>query len=283
MSKRVDLLNLLLSQGKIKNAISELGKMLNSQGDDELKSELTALSARFNNNEKQKRKGVISEADYQIEWNKILAAFTSLVQEYQENASAGASKDIKDTSGRTVFISYNHKDQEIAFKLKDALKSNALNVIIDAESMRAGDAIKVFIEDSIANSDVTLSIVSNASLLSGWVGMETINTFFDAKINKDRQFIGCYLDDDFLNNKFTLKAVGKIDEDISEIENLMSDYAEKKVDTSDLNTEKTRLYDLRNNIDKIVGQLRSSLCIDIRGEKLEKNLNKILEAITVAG
>ena len=73
----------------------------------------------------------------------------------------------------------------------------------------------------------------------------------------------------------------KIDQDISDIENLMSDYAEKRLDTGDLNAEKTRLYDLRNNIDKIVGRLRNSLCIDIRGNNFEKNLHKILEAITI--
>ena len=285
MTKQINLIKLQISRGKIKNAISEFGKMLNSEDEGDLKSELTSLSARFNKNERQKRTGVISETDYNLEWNRILDALTSLVQEHQENTGQLDSKDIvkpRKDSSRTVFISYNHKDQEISFKLKNALKSNGIDVIIDADSMQAGDAIKEFIEESIANSNITLSVISNASLLSGWVGMETINTFFAVKINKDRKFIACFLDDDFFNKEFTLKAVDKIDQDISEIENLMSEYSEKKLDTGDLNAEKTRLYDLRNNLDKIIGKLRGSLCIDIRGEQFEQNLPKILEAINVA-
>ncbi|MCZ6703311.1 MAG: TIR domain-containing protein [Ignavibacteria bacterium] len=285
MSKQIDLIKLLISKGKIKNAISELSKILKSEEKDDLENDLTSLSARFNKNEKQKRIGVISETDYNLEWRRILDALTSLVQEHQENTGQLDSKNIvkptKDSS-RTVFISYNHKDQESVFKLKDALKSNGIIVIIDADSMRAGDAIKEFIEESIAISNITLSVISNASLLSGWVGMETINTFFAVKIKKDRKFIACFLDDDFFNKEFTLKAVDKIDQDISKIEHLMLEYSEKKLDTGDLNTEKTRLYDLRNNLDKIIGKLRDSLCIDIRGEQFEQNLPKILEAINVA-
>ncbi len=285
MSKQIDLIKLLISKGKIKNAISELSKILKREDKDGLENELTSLSARFNNNEKQKRIGVIMVTDYNLEWRRILDALTSLVQEHQENTDQLDSKDIvkptKDSS-RTVFISYNHKDQESVSKLKDELKSNGIEVIIDADSMKAGEDIKDFIEKSISNSNVTLSIISNASLLSGWVGMETINTFFAVKIKKDRKFIACFLDDDFFNKDFTLKAVEKIDQDISEIENLMSEYSEKKLDTGDLNTEKTRLYDLRNNLDKIIGKLRGSLCIDIRGEQFEQNLPKILEAINVA-
>jgi len=288
MPNRIDLINLLISQGKIKIAIEQLSKIANSGGREDLRSELPKLSARFNNNEKKKRTNVISEADYNLEWNKILDALTSLVQEYQENVSQMDSKDRHTkntaTSGiRTVFISYNHNDQEVAFKIQDALKSNGLDVIIDVDSTRAGVNIKEAIEDSIGRARVTLCIISNHSLLSGWVGMEIINTFFHVRLNKERKFIACYLDDDFFDREFTLKAVNKIEQDISKIENLMSEYAEKKLDTGDLNSEKTRLYDLRNNIDKIVGRLRESLCVDIRGEKLEHNLHKILEAITVIG
>ena len=199
MSKQIDLVNSFISQGKIKKAISELGKVVNREGAEDLKNEIIALSAKFNNNEKQKRIGVVSEADYQLKWNRILASLTSLVQEYQEGV----------ISCRTVFISYSRKDEITAFKLKDALESRGLNVIIDVESIRPGDDIKEFIEESIANSNVTLSVVSNASLLSSWVGMETINTFFDVKIKKDRQFIACYLDDDFFNRDFTLNGCSR--------------------------------------------------------------------------
>ncbi|WP_221391550.1 hypothetical protein [Dyadobacter sp. NIV53] len=52
------------------------------------------------------------------------------------------------------------------------------------------------------------------------------------------------------------------------------------VDTQNLNSQKSRLYDLRQNMDKIVEKLNASLCIDIRGDQLAANFPKILESIT---
>lgn len=45
------------------------------------------------------------------------------------------------------------------------------------------------------------------------------------------------------------------------------------------NQKKTRLFELRNNLDWILERLTESLTIDIRGENLEKNLQKIIDAI----
>jgi hypothetical protein len=77
----------------------------------------------------------------------------------------------------TVFISYNHSDGKIADKLKATLERNGIVVRIDKAVMEADASIQEFIESSIRNTDVTLSIISNRSLLSAWVALESIETF----------------------------------------------------------------------------------------------------------
>src|SRR5215831_46295 len=99
-------------------------------------------------------------------------------------------------SAKKVFISYTHEDRHVAEKLKSALEAKGLLVIIDV-TMRAGASIKEFIESSIRDADVAISIVSNRSLLSPWVGMESITAFYSEKLQSGKKFIACYIDDDF--------------------------------------------------------------------------------------
>jgi hypothetical protein len=62
-------------------------------------------------------------------------------------------------------------------------------VSLDVDTMEPGERIQDFIERSIRDSDVVVSIVSTRSLLSRWVAVETINTFHRRKWD-GKLFIG---------------------------------------------------------------------------------------------
>src|SRR5262249_41574306 len=81
-------------------------------------------------------------------------------------------------STKKAFISYNHEDRDIAEKLKSALETHHILVTIDNVAMRASQDIEEFIEGSILDADITLSVVSNRSLLSGWVALESIAALY---------------------------------------------------------------------------------------------------------
>src|SRR5690554_342129 len=178
-----------------------------------------------------------------------------------------------------VFISYNHNDREVALKIRDAIEKESIEVIIDQDDMMAGADIKGFIEKSIGESTVTVSLVSNNSLKSAWVALETIDTFFLERYQKNKKFIGCYLDDDFLQPDYTLKIIGDIDAQIKANQKLIPEYQQKMIDTRDLNNENTRLLALRGNLDGIVGRLKDSLCLDVREESFNQSMQKLMQAI----
>lgn len=178
-----------------------------------------------------------------------------------------------------VFISYNHSDSEVALKILDALEKASIEVIIDQEDMMAGADIKNFIEKSIGESTVTVSLVSNRSLKSAWVALETIDTFFLERYMKNKKFIACYLDDDFFQPDYTLKAVTDIDEQLKTNQKMIPEYQQKMIDTRDLNIQNTRLLALRNNLDGIIGRLRDSLCLDVREEPFNQSMKKLIQAI----
>ena len=191
-------------------------------------------------------------------------------------ATSGAANDLVK---QQIFISYTHADAADARRLCRYLKDRGLRVAIDEESMQPGERISGFIERSIRESDVVVSVVSTRSLMSAWVALETIQTLNRNKWVRDRLFIFCYLDDEFFRPEFRLDATRKADERLREIERLVPEYAERRIDTVDLNEEKTRLYDLRNNLGTILATLRDSLCLDAREEKLEETGQRIAAAV----
>ena len=182
-------------------------------------------------------------------------------------------------SAKKVFISYNHENNIVAEKLKAALEAKGVVVRIDNIDMSAGADIQEFIESSIRDADVTLSIVSNRSLLSAWVALESIAAFYSEKLGDGKKFIACYLDDDFFKSDYRLNATEQIDAQIDEIQKLILKYDEKKLDTSDLNSQKSRLYTLRNNLGDILLRLRDSLTLDLRESKFDESLTRIVKSI----
>jgi tetratricopeptide (TPR) repeat protein len=202
------------------------------------------------------------------------------VEEVVSSAAASLSGGSKASlDAPTVFISYNHGDGEIADKLKATLEKSGIVVRIDKAVMEAGANIQEFIESSIRDTGVTLSIISNRSLLSAWVALESIDTFYHERFTSSKKFIACYVDDDFFRTDFRLNATKQIDLKIGEIDELIPEYMVQKIDTNDLNSQKSRLYKLRNNLGDILLRLKESLCVDIRKDKFDESVAKIVSAI----
>ena len=119
---------------------------------------------------------------------------------------------------KTVFISYSSKDKETAAKVKTVLEANGIDVTVDSESLGPGKDIRAFIERSIRETDVTLSIVSKNSLLSDWVALETVDSLMVERLLDQKQFIPCFIDKEFLKNECLTEATRLIDEMIGNID-----------------------------------------------------------------
>lgn len=194
-------------------------------------------------------------------------------------ARSGPPRTTSAKTAHRVFLSYNHEDSAAALKLREFLGGHGIQVTIDSDSMTPGQRISDFIEQSIRQSDTVISLVSTRSLLSSWVALETIHSLSRNRWNDNTLFIACYLDEDFFRPEFRLECTSRIDAQIGRIEQLIPEYASKKIDTVDLNDERTRLYELRNNLGTILARLRDSLCLDVRGEKLSTSGPRLLAAI----
>jgi len=178
-----------------------------------------------------------------------------------------------------VFISYNHNDKAIAIKIKKAIEAAKIEVVIDSKNMKAGEDINTFIRKSLKASTIIVSLVSNSSLESAWVGMETIDTVFLETYTDNKKLIACYLEDDFFQDDYTLKTVTKIEVRIKELEELIRQSHVKGINTRDLDNKLTRLRNLKNNMDAIIARLQNSLCLDISPGAFETSMKKLLDTI----
>ena len=287
-----DRIRQLIRDDKTEKAIEELLPLVKGK-DDDLYNDLNNHQAALAKNKKDSRRGLITSEEENKTRTRVRLAIQEMLKEIekllpvsmpQANVLEGGKADsieptIVPEKAPSVFISYNHADSKIADKLKAALEQNGIVVRIDRAVMEAGANIQEFIESSIRDTDVTLSIVSNRSLLSAWVALESIGTFYNEKFAGKKKFIACYIDDDFFRNDFRLNATKQIDAKIEEINNLIPAYIAEKIDTVDLDGQKTRLYRLRNNLGDILQRLKESLSLDIREDTFDESLAKIVSAI----
>ena len=180
---------------------------------------------------------------------------------------------------KTVFISYSTKDKAIAAKVRAVLAAQGIAVTIDSNSMPVGGDIRSFIDKSIRETQVTLSIISRNSLESDWVALESVQSFAAEKYIRGKKFIGCYIDDQFLNRSFLIDAVQRIDVEIEELGKLITKGIQLNVDTVDIQTIMSRKYTLRNNLSGILNRLRGSLALDIREPEFEQSMQRIVAEI----
>lgn len=274
----------LISEGKTEKAINKLLEFVNGKNTD-IHNQVIVLKNNFKKGKRDSNLGMITFQDWNQVQTRVNAAMLDLLPEI-DGIEDNTAPTINPTGTqqasaikKTVFISYNHKDKTIAHKLKDALQQEGIEVTIDSENMKPGGSIRDFIDESVNHTNVTLSLVSKNSLLSSWVSFETINTFYLTKVNKDKKFIACYINDDFFNPRFELDAVKAIDAEILELDKLISEYSSMNLDSKVINAKKTNLHFLRKNLGDIIFHLNESLCIDIRGNNLEANIPRVIKAI----
>lgn len=177
-----------------------------------------------------------------------------------------------------VFISYNHKDRLVANRVRECLEKANIEVVIDSKNMKAGEDIESFINNSISQANITLSIVSTNSLLSSWVSMESTLSVSAEKVT-NKKFIAAYIDSDFFNIDFVDTALNRIESNTDEIEELIAKRLQKDRNIDDLYSELSRYKNLEYYLPKIISKLKSNLTVDITERNFDRGILKIIDTI----
>ena len=177
-----------------------------------------------------------------------------------------------------IFISYNHKDQSVAFKIKDKLVGAGLEVIIDAVELGTGGNIPDFIIKSIQKTDITLSLVSTNSLMSSWVAMETLWSNNEETL-RGRAFMPCNIDNEFFEVEFTDNVLDAIDIKLEKINKTLKLRLEKNRDFDDLIDDRKRFNQLKVELPLTIRKLKNSLCVNLSDEHFTSGIEKVINDI----
>ncbi|MFM8372497.1 MAG: TIR domain-containing protein [Bacteroidota bacterium] len=249
----------LIADGKTEEAL----ELLKNCTDEAL-----LLMARFSGLKRQYNMGMISFEDWTRTQNQINYAALELADQCKE----GAEK-----LSFSAFISYNHKDSSEMERVKDWLESNGVEVTVDVQDMRAGEDIESFIRSAFDKSRFVLSMVSQNSLMSGWVSKE-FNTALVLN-NRTTRWIPVSLDKSVFEYEFYVKAMTDIEKMHDEMSTLMIEALQKKMDITPLQDEMSRLKNLKANLGNTIAELKRVLIVDIAGISFEPGMKKVLESM----
>ena len=159
----------LLTMDEIDSAVKAIQIATNSG------NAIILQSSRWNSLQRNINNGTIGHENANLEKNRIVNGLLAIARKLPEEVVVdgvempmqGRSTGGHSNSKRPkVFISYNHRDIVQANRIRDFFKANEIPVIIDTEEMDAGEDIKSFINRSIQEAKVTISVISKNSLLS---------------------------------------------------------------------------------------------------------------------
>ncbi|MEY4202883.1 MAG: hypothetical protein RL013_586, partial [Bacteroidota bacterium] len=208
--------------------------------------EALLLMARFSGLKRQYNMGMISFEDWTRTQNQINYAALELADECKEDGNTGKPSVKPEKRSVSAFISYNHKDSSEMERVKGWLESNGVEVTVDVQDMRAGEDIESFIRSAFDNSRFVLSMVSQNSLMSGWVSKE-FNTALVLN-NRTTRWIPVSLDKSVFDRKFYEDANQRIDLELEELKKTMIEHLNDDYDTRPLQAQLNRLKDLKSNL-----------------------------------
>jgi hypothetical protein len=192
-------------------------------------------------------------------------------------SSSLKNQDTGSTEGHKVFISYSHKDAFAMRSVKSFLESHGVHVHVDLNDLSAGSEIQGFIDKALRENDFVVSIISQNSLESGWVGKELTVVQFLNKTNQN--WIPVAIDGAWKDDKFFFSVNESIDKKITNVRKQMRKALDSDLDISPFTEELKRFQDLKANIGSTIATLKSLLVVDISGELFDIGMPKVVKKI----
>ncbi len=271
----------LIAEGRTEEALALLAQH---------SSDAILLQARFNAGKKQYNMGLIEFSEWQRTQAQINYAALELASSVEKKGPATTGSTPSSSQGSAsqaataaaskpaVFMSYNHNDGRDMRAIKGELVDNGIQVFVDYSDMGAGDDIQSFIDRAFKENNFIISLISENSLLSGWVNKELSAAMLLNRLSS--KWIPVALDKSCFDSEFYDRAMDSIDAEVERLRNLMKQALEKDRDTSPYEDDLKRQRDLKANLGTTLETLKKVLVVDISDIKLfDSGIAQIVKAI----
>ena len=269
----------LIAEGRTDEALQKLADLHNDG---------ILLLSRYNAGKKQYNNGLIDFNDWSRAQAQINYAALELLKSLPNDGPAPATNDPAPVATnnsnaannrKKVFISYNHKDKDACDKVKAFLENAGFEVNIDREKMEAGQSIADFIKSNIKSNGYIVSLVSENSLKSGWVAMESTASLF-AEWIADKHFIPVALDSNWSSSEFFIEALTYINDSVKQKKADIKKAEKLGARAPQLESQIERLLDLRDNLGKILEKLQSVLTVSIADGGFDSGMQQVVKVIS---
>lgn len=228
-------------------------------------------------NVKEERVEDLAEERFDITYNAKRTPVTLLNDLYSVYFSDGKSLELKSFK-TAVFISYNHSDKEIAYKLKNDLEGSGIHVIIDTDNPIGFDIPK-FINESVAKADFIIQLISKNFLTSAWVAQES-NKAFTLAETIGKIVMPCEIDASLEDTiTFRRQAMDIFNAQLKVLKDEMLKRLEKDESTKDLEPQRDRLLQLKNTYDSNIAEFQKKKRGNLQGESYKSGFQEIIDSI----
>ncbi len=262
----------LIANGQTKEALQLLVQ---------INGDALLLQAQYNNGEKQFNLGLIEFS----EWQRIQARvnFAALEMVGKATVSPAPSPEpppviASPYAGKDVFISYSHIDGSTADSVVTYLKNKGIQPAIDNEILKPGENIEDFATRCIRENPYVLFLVSEQSLLSGWVGFEVLTSSFAKKLI-GTQILPAALDDTWNDTSKITTLYEKLDLQIKELEKERKKRIKFNAPTSDIESKLKRLRYLFDNLSDFSNYLSGVLTVSLAEPNFQKGMDRLISVI----
>lgn len=166
---------------------------------------------------------------------------------------------------KKVFISYSRTDRDFAIQIKEALEKSNMEVVIDEVTLKLNDYLEGKLRYLIRDADYVLSLVSKESLISEWVGLESVETLLQERFqNENKKFISVVVDERVFDYDFYIELLLDIDVKIDALLDRTVKVTKLKASSYLFDKSRERLFQLRNNLGTILSRIREHLSIEFK-------------------
>lgn len=208
--------------------------------------------------------------------NEIKSKLNDLIQNLNKTC-------LNSNDRTTLFISYCHKDRDKITKICNKIKEYNSNIIIDIESLKSGEDIQEFIQNSVNVSDFTISVISKNSLLSPWVITEALETLSTEKSVNRKKLLPVYIDNDIFDDNLLVDIGNEINNSMTKLLELTNKIFQQGLDTELYDLKRSKLFKLKSNISHLLTELYKRNTLDFTNdEKINKNVIKIMGELNIS-
>ncbi|QEM09045.1 toll/interleukin-1 receptor domain-containing protein [Mucilaginibacter rubeus] len=227
----------------------------------------------YQNEKRLLEQGLISQLTFDQYKERISQKITSLINEPILSPDDGDEK-------ASVFLSYNHADQRLAFRIQEELGKYKVGTRIDVNIVTIGQSIKDFIINQTKENTAVMWLVSEHSVKSYWVNFEaSMMDYAEMLLNK--HFIPVCRNTFFTDNQFHDDTYEEITKKIHEIEAKIAESHKKGMNSQLWDTSRLELLNVQRQLGTVLSNLKSNRVYPISDEYFSNTIKKIAEQLIV--